>query len=224
MPEQPLVSIVTPTLNQAGLIRETLESVRGQDYPRLEHVVVDGGSTDATLDVLRSCGSALRWSSEPGLAQAAAVNRGWRSTAGEIVGWLNSDDTYLPGAVREAVAFLQAHPEVGVVYGDCDYVDAKGRMLRRYPTRAHDYQELVRHAVNYIPQPAAFVRRRVLEAAGCLDESLDHAMDFDLWLRLGAARIVFRHLPLRLSTMRLHPAAKSVRSLAGFAAELVRVY
>lgn len=224
MPADSLVSVVTPTLNQASFLGDAVASVLGQDHSRFEHIVVDGGSTDATPELLARYGTALRMVSRAGLGQSAALNEGWRLAGGEILGWLNSDDTYLPGALRQVVAFFDAHPEVAVVYGECDYVDAAGRRLRPYPTRPYDFRELVRRAVNYVPQPAAFVRRRALEAVGGLDESLHFAMDFDLWLRIGAEGLGFARLPARLATLRLHPAAKSSRGLEHFAPELVRVF
>ncbi len=219
----PLVSVVTPSLNQGRFIADTIESVLAQGYPHIEYLVVDGGSTDETLDVLRKYGNRLRWVSESDQGQSAAINKGWRQTEGEIVAWLNADDTYLPGAISRVVAFLQAHPEVDAVYGDCDYIDQAGRFLRRYPTRPYDYLDLVRNVVNYIPQPATFIRRRVLESVGYLDETLHYVMDFDYWLRLGA-RHTLAYLPVRLATLRLHPEAKSVSKIVYFSAELIYVY
>ncbi len=219
----PLVSIVTPSLNQGRFIGDTIESVLGQDYPRIEYIIVDGGSTDETLTLLQSYSNRLRWISEPDGGQSAAINKGWQQTTGEIVAWLNSDDTYLPGAVSQAVAFLQDHPEVDAVYGDCDYIDLKGRFLRPYPARPFDYLEMVRTAVNYIPQPATFIRRRALEPLGYLDETLHYIMDFDCWLRLGVQHAL-AYLPVRLAMLRLHPEAKSVRKIDGFSREFVYVY
>lgn len=219
----PLVSVVTPVLNQGVFIAQTVESVLGQDYPRVEYIVVDGGSTDGTLDVLRRYDGRLRWISEPDNGQSAAINKGWRLTNGEIVAWLNADDTYLPGTIRRVVEFLEAHPEVDVAYGDCDYTDDRGRFVRRYPTRPHDYREMVRSTLNYIPQPATFIRRRVLDAEGMLDENLHYVMDFDYWLRAGR-RHTFAYLPMRLATLRLHRSAKSVALGGKFAPELVYIY
>ena len=221
--ELPLVSIITPSYNQGRFIAETIDSVLSQDYLRVEYLVVDGGSTDKTLDVLRGYGERLHWISEPDNGQTAAINKGWRLTRGEIVAWLNSDDTYLPNAAKWAVSFLQAHPEVDAVYGGCDYVDEEGRFLRPYPTRPYDYVELVRSAFNYIPQPATFIRRRALESVGRLDESLHYVMDLDYWLRLGV-RHAMAYLPERLATLRLHQTAKSIQQVGDFPAELIYTY
>ena len=114
-PALPLVSIVTPSLNQGRFIEDTIRSVLGQDYPRIEYLVVDGGSTDETLDVLARHDRALRWLSRPERGQAAAVNKGLRMATGEILGWLNSDDVYEPSAVSTAVAYLREHPEAALV-------------------------------------------------------------------------------------------------------------
>jgi glycosyltransferase involved in cell wall biosynthesis len=218
-----LVSVVTPSFNQGAFIAETIESVLGQEGARIEYLVVDGGSTDATLEVLRGYGDRVRWISEPDQGQADAINKGWRQTSGEIIAWLNADDVYLPGAVRQVVEVFASRPQVDAVYGDCDYVDAAGRRLEPYPTRPYDYLALVREARNYIPQPATFLRRTVLESVGFLDESLHYAMDFDYWLRLGL-RHVFNYLPVRLALTRLHSGAKSVTSGPSFGREIVDAY
>jgi glycosyltransferase involved in cell wall biosynthesis len=219
----PVVSIVTPSLNQAQFIRATIDSVLGQDYSALEYWVMDGGSTDGTLEILRGYGERLNWVSEPDEGQAAAINKGWRLARGEIIAYLNADDVYLPGAIDRVVNFFSAHPGVDIVYGDCDYVDAAGRFLQAYPTRAYDYVDLVRSTIDYIPQPAVFLRRRVLESVGCLDERLSFAMDFDYWLRAGLS-CAFAYLPARLAALRVHHGAKSVSHLKGFAGELVTIY
>jgi glycosyltransferase involved in cell wall biosynthesis len=165
----------------------------------------------------------VRWVSEPDRGQTEAINKGWKQTTGDIVAWLNADDFYYPGALRQVAAFLDAHPDVDGVYGDCDYVDPAGRHLRPYPARPYDYLLLVREARDFIPQPATFVRRRVLESVGLLDESLHFVMDFEYWLRLGL-RHTLAYLPVRLAATRLHPEAKSVKSGPGFAREIVQVY
>lgn len=219
----PLVSVVTPSLNQAGFIREAIDSVLAQDYPRLEYLVVDGGSIDGTLDILRSYGDRLQWISEPDAGQSDAINKGWRRAGGEVIAWLNSDDVYLPGAVRRAVAHLQKHPEAAGVYGDCYFVDAQGRELERYPARPYDYGELVRRTVNYIPQPATFLHRTVLDSVGFLDPGLAMALDLEYWLRLGLQHSLV-YLPQPLACLRLHSSCKSVAHLRRYGPELIRIY
>lgn len=219
----PSISIVTPSLNQADFIRATIDSVFRQDYPALDYAVRDGGSQDGTLAILQSYGARLKWVSAADGGQSAAINAGWRESNGEILAYLNSDDLYLLGALLRVGEFFAAHPEVDLLYGDCDQIDAAGRVTGRYPTCAYDYLRLVREAVNFIPQPAVFFRRRVWERIGGLDESLHYVMDFDYWLRAG---VHFRaaYLPERLAALRLHAGAKSVAQVSGFGAELERVY
>lgn len=179
----PLVSIITPSLNQGRFIRDTIESVLSQDYPRLEYLVMDGGSTDETLDMLRSYGDRIMWRSGPDGGQAAAVNSGVRLAKGEILGWLNSDDTYQPGAVKAAVDHLTAHPETAVVYGDAYYIDEHDAVIGTYPTEDFDLNRLAEACL--ICQPTAFIRRSAIEAVGLLDSTLHYCMDYDLWIRLG---------------------------------------
>lgn len=223
VPKPPLVSIVTPSLNQGAFIAQAVESVLSQDYDAIEYLVMDGGSTDATLDILRGYGNKLDWVSEPDSGQSAAINTGWRKSRGEVIAWLNADDRLLPGAVSRAVAFLQANPQVSAVYGDCDYIDPRGEVLQRYAARPFDFLEFVRSGENYIPQPATFLRRSLLDSVGYLDERLAYIMDFDYWLRLALTHTI-AYLPEPFAQLRIHTAAKSLSSLADFAPELVAVY
>ncbi|HLA97262.1 MAG TPA: glycosyltransferase family 2 protein, partial [Anaerolineales bacterium] len=219
----PSISIVTPSLNQRHFIEATINSVLHQAYPKLEHIVIDGGSTDGTQELLPTYGEALRWIIEPGSGQSAAINRGWQLASGEVLAWLNSDDLYTPGALRKVGEYFQLHPEVDIVYGECDMIDSRGGVLKAYPTRPFDFVELVRSTINYIPQPAAFMRRGVIENAGWLDERLSFVMDFDYWLRLGLQHKI-EYFPEKLAALRLHATAKSVAQLGGFAVELVQMY
>jgi glycosyltransferase involved in cell wall biosynthesis len=223
MSDLPSISIVTPTLNQARYIKTTVDSVLTQDYPDFDYLVLDGGSMDGTREILDSYGKRLAWRIEPGISQSKAINQGWRETGGEIITWINSDDTYYPGTIQRVGDFFHQHPEVDLLYGDCDFVDADGQFLRSYPTRDFDYVTLLRKTENYIPQPATFLRRRVLDRIGFLDETLAYVMDFDYWLRVGFSHRVV-HLPGKLAALRLQPEAKSVAHLDKFAGELVRVY
>ncbi len=219
----PSIAVVTPTLNQAGFIRATLDSVLSQGYDGLEYLVMDGGSTDGTLEILKSYAGSLTYRSGPDRGQTDAINTGWQNTGGEIISWLNSDDLYRPGALRQVGAFFAAHPEIDLVYGDCDLIDSAGHVLQPYPTRPYDYLNLLRGAVNYLPQPATFLRRRVLETEGGLDDSLNYLMDFDYWLRAGLHHRA-AYLPACLAALRFHNAAKSVAQFGQFAVEQVGVY
>jgi glycosyltransferase involved in cell wall biosynthesis len=206
---QPLVSVVTPSLNQGRFLEEAILSVRRQDYPRIEHIVVDGGSSDATPEILRRYGEAsgLRWTSAPDSGQAAAVNKGFGLVHGEIVGWLNADDAYFDtGAVRAAAEALAANPSVDVVYGDIAFIAEDGRLLRVQCVPRFSASRLRRGC--FIHQPAVFLRRRVVERHR-LDESLTFAMDYDLWLRLSRES-AFKRLPAVLAADRHHPGRKMV--------------
>ncbi|MDL1897252.1 glycosyltransferase, partial [Anaerolineae bacterium CFX7] len=180
----PRVSIVTPSFNQAAFLEETIRSVLTQNYPHIEYIVIDGGSTDGSVDIIRKYENRLAyWVSEQDAGQADAINKGWRRATGEIIAYLNSDDTYEPGAVRAAVEYLAQHPETAMVYGHCYQVNEHGERvgtLRAIPVNIHT---LLLH--NAIMQPTAFIRRRVLDHTGMLDVELGHAMDYDLWLRIA---------------------------------------
>lgn len=217
------ISVVIPSLNQCDLIGQAISSVLEQDYSSVELVVIDGGSTDSTLEVLRKFGDGLRWISEPDNGQADAINKGWQLMSGDIVAYLNSDDAYLPGAFAQAAYFFEQRPMVDVVYGDCDYVDRDGQRISAFPTRQFDYDLLLRSTQNYVPQPAAFIRRRAIEDVGFLDMKLAYVMDYDLWLRLGI-RHRFEYLPAKLAVLRLHAETKTSRESACFPAEVLLMY
>lgn len=210
LPEIPLVSVITPSLNQGQFVEETIQSVLAQGYPRIEYIVVDGGSTDGTLAVLRRYEGRLSWLSEPDRGQSDAINKGFRMAQGDILTWLCSDDTYLPGAVSKIFEAFRRYPEAGMIYGGCYFTDAEGRILQEFPEVDFDLRRLIRCGLgSYIPQPATFYRREVLDVVGLLDEDLQFCMDFDYSIRIG------QHLPVRripdvLATYRLHSGSKSV--------------
>jgi glycosyltransferase involved in cell wall biosynthesis len=185
MPDpRPLVSIVTPSFNQGPYIEATIASVLAQDYPRVEYFVADGGSTDQTVSILQRYNDQLKWVSEKDAGQSDAINKGFSRTTGQILGWLNSDDTLAPGAIAAVVDYFEQHPDVALVYGDAEYIDAQGQRIARCahiePFNAH---RLI-HYSDFIVQPAAFFRRTAFEAVGGVDASLHLAMDYDLWWRL----------------------------------------
>jgi glycosyltransferase involved in cell wall biosynthesis len=202
----PLVSIITPSLNQGKFIRDAIESVLTQDYPTLEYIVMDGGSIDDTLDILRSYGDRLTWISAPDGGQAEAVNAGFRLAKGDILGWLNSDDTYTPGAVKAAVHHLAANPDTAMVYGNAHYIDENNAITGTYPTEDFDVRRLA--AACIICQPTAFIRRTALETVGMLDPALRYCMDYDLWIRVGSRFRIDRTTRF-LANSRRHPETKS---------------
>jgi glycosyltransferase involved in cell wall biosynthesis len=204
------VSVVTPSFNQAPYIRRTLESVLGQDWPDLEHVVFDGASTDGTLQILEQFGNRLKWVSKSDKGQADAVNRAILATDGDVIGWLNSDDVYYSGAVRLAVEYLSANPEIDVVYGMADHIDVNDVPYEPYPTEPWNFERL--KWTCFICQPAAFFRRRVVHKYGLLNVALDYCMDYEYWLRLAAAGARFGYLEKKLAGSRMYRDNKTVSS------------
>jgi glycosyltransferase involved in cell wall biosynthesis len=185
LPREPLVSILTPSFNQRAWLVDTLGSVASQTYPHLEHIVVDGGSTDGSVELLRAALPAGCWISEADSGQSEALNKALDRSGGEIIGWLNSDDAYLfDDVVESVVAYLHAHPDVDVAYGHAALVSEAGQLLQIMWTPP--YSPGILQRFNCIVQPAAFMRRSVLEE-GFLDESFHYTMDHELWLRLAAS-------------------------------------
>lgn len=206
----PLVSIVTPSYNQAEYLEQTICSVLAQDYSPIEYLVIDGGSTDGSLEIIKNHQSRIDyWVSEEDQGQTEAINKGFSNANGEIFAWLNSDDTYQPGAVGEAVNYLEQNPDTGLVYGDLNYIDDKGKVIGQFNARQATLRRLQRGAVN-IPQPAAFWRSALWHRVGPLDPDCYFAMDYDLWLRL--ARITeLVYLPGHTwANFRIHGKSKTI--------------
>lgn len=202
------ISIVTPSYNQGQFIERTLQSVANQTGAEIEHVVFDGGSTDNTVDVLKAFEPPVRWVSKKDKGQTDAVNQGIRATDGEIIGWLNSDDIYYPGAIARVVQYFQDHPEVDVVYGMADHIDLVDHAFETYPSAPWNLEQLKETC--FICQPALFFRRRVVEQYGLLDESLNYCMDYEYWLRLGKAGVRFAYLEEKLAGSRLYADNKTL--------------
>ena len=220
----PLVSIVTPTYNQADFLRDTLESVLTQDYPRIEYLVLDDGSTDETPQILAEYAGRVASERQTNRGQTPTINTGWERAQGDILTWLNSDDTLLPGAVTKAVNYLQDHPAVGIIFGDCLFTSAGGEPIERSKDRTgFDYHNFVVQCENPIPQPSAFIRRTVVDDIGPLDPSYYYFMDWDYWLRAGL-RHQIAYFPELLSTYRLHQESKTVAQAARAAPELEYMY
>jgi GT2 family glycosyltransferase len=207
----PAISIVTPSFGQGRYIERTLFSVTGQNYPRLEYIVQDGGSTDETVDVLRHHEAELsQWESGPDGGQADALNRGFARTSGEIMSYLNSDDLLLPGSLAYIARYFATHPDVDVVYGNRVLIDSGDRNVGAWILPGHDDAAMT--MVDFIPQETLFWRRRAWEAAGGLiDTSLHFAIDWDLLLRLRASGAKFAHVPRFLGAFRVHDAQKTTR-------------
>lgn len=217
----PLVSVVTPSYNQAAFLEATIRSVLGQDYPALEYIIMDGGSTDGSAEIIREYADRLTyWVSEPDRGQAEAINRGFAKASGEILAWLNSDDTYAPGAVGAAAAAFGAHPDVDAVHGDCAYVDPTGMVVTIFRGQAFDLADFL-CTEGFIHQPTVFFRRRVLDRVGLLDPSFRMAMDYDYWLRIGST-CRWLYVTRVLAHFRMHPAAKSQARARDFLDERLR--
>ena len=216
--------MVTPTYNQAAFLRETIESVLSQDYPSIEYQVIDDGSTDATPAILEEYAGRAWIERHENRGQTPTINKGWERAKGDILTWLNSDDTFLPGAVSTAVEYLQKNPGVGIIFGDALFTTEDGTPIERSrKLPAFDYEQFVRQCENPIAQPSAFIRRSVVEDAGVLDPVFYYFMDWDFWLRAGL-KCRISYFPELLSTYRLHAESKSVSQTVKAAPELEYMY
>jgi glycosyltransferase involved in cell wall biosynthesis len=203
------VTIITPSFNQVDYLEATIQSVLAQTYPNIEYFVIDGGSTDGSVDVIRAYQHELSgWVSEKDRGQTDAINKGFNMATGEIIAWLNSDDTYYPDAVEKAVAFLNSHPNVGLVYGDANYIDQQGQVIGRFPAAQTSLHQLRRGYV-HIPQQASFFRKALWDRVGPLDPDFYFAMDYDLWVRLAAVSEI-RYVNQTWANFRLHQDAKTI--------------
>lgn len=204
----PKLSVVTPSFNQVDFIEETIRSVLLQDYPNMEYIIIDGGSTDGSVDIIKKYEKWLGyWVSEPDKGQSHAINKGWQRSSGEIIAWLNSDDVYHPGALFQAATYLSKHKTVGMVYGNCDIIDQTGKTTGVCPSMDFDLKSLVCNKW-FISQPASFFRKTAIERAGKIDESLHLVMDWELFLRIAFNDIVAYH-PADLAKYRIWGDAKT---------------
>jgi len=241
MPSSPLVSIVTPSYNQSEFLEQTIRSVLAQDYDRIEYLIVDGGSTDGSVEIIQryaemSSDRIVWWVSEPDSGQAEAINKGIQRATGEIFAWLNSDDLYLPSAVSQAAAFMHANPDLGMVFGNAITIDVHGQPLNKLNfeiAEEWDLAELLRFHI--ICQPAVFMRRSILEEAGYLDSKYHFMLDHHLWIRIASlAPIQYygsyhntssfeSYKPGLWAAARHHQAAKNVAQAGQFGEETLAV-
>jgi len=202
LPHAPLVSIVTPSLNAVRFIEQTIRSVLAQDYPHIEYTVMDGGSTDGTLEILNRFRGRLQYHSQKDNGTAEAVNRGFLCSQGHIFSWISADDVFQPGAVSLAVSRFLAEPETAVVYGESHWIDEGGATFGRYPTTAPYHPEMFARECS-VCQPSCFIRREAFERIGMLDSRLQSAFDYDLWIRM-ARDYRFSAIPEYLACSRMH--------------------
>ena len=218
---RPLVSIITPSYNQVRYLEDTIQSVLQQDYPNIEYIIVDGGSTDGSREIIERYKNKLAWwVSESDQGQADAINKGFRKASGEVIAWLNSDDLYLPGAISAAVELFQENPAAGVIYGDAVSADADGRLLNELRFSNWGTQEFLQF--NIICQPAVFMKRTIVEKVGYLDSSYHFFLDHQLWIRLSR-ETEFYHHPEIWAVSRYHPDAKNVTMASDSGAEVTRI-
>jgi glycosyltransferase involved in cell wall biosynthesis len=221
MSGSPLVSIITPSYNQAAFLEQTIQSVLDQDYPELEYMVIDGASSDGSQQIIARYANRLSfWTSEPDHGQAEAINKGFKRAKGEIVAWLNSDDYYLPGAVSAAVRELQADSQSGLVHGDVLAVDGEGNPINTLRYNDYKLDDLMQFRI--IGQPAVFLRKSVLDKVGFLDTRFHFMLDHHLWLRIARVAPI-RYVPQIWAAARFHAASKNVAQATGFAREAYEV-
>jgi glycosyltransferase involved in cell wall biosynthesis len=221
MADLPRVTVVSPSYNQAAFLEQTILSVLGQDYPNLEYMVVDGASTDGSVEIIRRyAGKLAWWVSEKDHGQGEAINKGFSRASGEIVAWLNSDDVFQPGALAAAVQVFQAEPDVGLVFSDVLAIDGENHVLNLMRCGQWGLDDLMTfHILN---QPGVFMRRTVLEQGGYLDPAYHYMLDTHLWLRLAQVAPM-RYLPKTLAAGRFHAGAKNLAAAPRFGEESLRL-
>ena len=218
----PLISIVTPSYNQGQFIEGTIRSVLLQGYPNLEYIIIDGGSNDGSVEVIRKYEKWLAyWVSESDKGQAHAINKGFQHVTGEILAWLNSDDEYCTRTLYLVARHFQEQPEIELLYGDCRMIDARGYFINYIKGQQSELAQLL--GGNFIPQPSTFFRRLAWEAVGGLDVKLHFALDYDLWIRMMLKGMKSQYVPLPLSQFRWHNVSKSRNYLAQFGIEYLGI-
>jgi len=217
----PKISIVTVSYNQCQFIEENILSVINQDYPNVEHIIIDAGSTDGTLEILKKYDKHLNWVSEPDKGQSDGLNKGFRKATGDIIGWINSDDCLAPGALKKVGNFFKEHPDEIAVTGDQAYIDEAGNQQSIVKSKPYSYDYLVNHAIG-VTQNSTFFRRLVFDKIGYLDESLHYAMDHELFIRIASLKEI-PYIPETLAYFRIQEDAKTAKGRYYFSRELIKI-
>lgn len=219
--ERPLVSIVTPSFNQGQFLKRTIESILNQDYPNIEYIVVDGGSEDNSVEILKSYGNRFEWISEPDNGQAHAINKGFSRAKGTVLAYLNSDDVLYPGAVRTAVDHFLQNPSCDAVYGKADYLDKNDNKIGVYNTDCYSFERNMHDCC--ICQPACFWLKRIADIVGKFDETLHYGMDYDFWLRIDRCGGKIMHIEDFLAGSRLYEENKTLSGRDAFYKEIFKI-
>jgi glycosyltransferase involved in cell wall biosynthesis len=215
------ISIITPSFNQAAYLEQTILSVLEQDFPHIEYLVIDGASTDNSVDIIKKYSDRLAyWTSEKDKGQADAINKGFAHATGNIIAWLNSDDYYLAGTISAATKIFEEHPEVVLAYGNMLAVDEHGKTFNTLNYKQLTLEDLL--CFQIIGQPAVFFRRSALQAAGGLDPSFHFMLDHHLWIRLAQQGKIL-HVPQTWAAARYHAEAKNIAKAAEFGREAFRI-
>ncbi len=216
-----LVSIITPSYNQAKYLEQTILSVLNQDHPRIEYIVMDGASTDGSVDIIKKyAGRLVHWESEKDKGQADAINKGFARATGEIIAWLNSDDYYLPGTIRTVVKVFEENPDAVLVYGNMLAVDENGKTFNTLNYKQLTLEDLL--CFQIIGQPAVFMRRSALQKTDGLDSTFHFLLDHLLWIQIAKhGRIL--HIDQTWSAARYHAEAKNVAKAAEFGRVAFRI-
>jgi glycosyltransferase involved in cell wall biosynthesis len=211
----PKISIVTPSYNQGDFIEETIRSVLLQGYPNIEYFIIDGGSTDKTIEIIKKYEPWITsWVSERDNGQSSAINKGWRRASGDICSYLNSDDTILKNTLSQIGNFFHKNSTIDMVYGNCYFINEKSQILRTFEGKSYKRSMIFNWELN-IGQPSVFFRRKIFHTIGYLNEQYRYVMDFDFWIRTSISHTL-EYIPCFLGTMRLHPEAKTIRDFSLF--------
>lgn len=217
----PKISIITVSFNQGQFIEDNIKSVINQNYPNIEHIIIDAGSTDGTLDILKKYDKHLNWASEADNGQSDGLNKGFKKATGEIIGWFNSDDRVAPGALHKVSRFFEENSEEFALVGDQIIIDEKGDFLKIIKSRSYSFDYLLNHAKG-ITQNSTFFKREIFEKTGYLNEGIHYAMDRDLFIRIARVKSI-AYLEESLGEFRLQKDAKTAQGSYYFAKDLIKI-